>query len=337
MQINTVEVIVEIAQAHEGSLGILHSYIDAVAETGADVIKFQTHIAEAESSIFEPFRVKFSYEDATRYDYWERMEFSEEQWAGIKEHCERVGLEFMSSPFSQAAVDLLERLQVKRYKIASGELSNFLMLEKIARTGKPIILSSGMGSYAEIERTLNFLKPFGNELSLMQCTTAYPTRPDQIGLNVITEMQEKYGLRVGLSDHSGTIFPSLAAVTLGAELVEVHAVFHKKMFGPDTVASLTPEEIKELVRGVRFISESRSCTIDKSQNQQYAELKKIFEKSLAINKALPAGHVLTVEDLESKKPANHGLPATDYKSVIGKRLKKNLEKYAFLTAEDIEV
>ncbi|QHL89046.1 N-acetylneuraminate synthase [Nibribacter ruber] len=337
MQANIVEVIVEIAQAHEGSLGILHSYIDAVAETGANVIKFQTHIAEAESSAFEPFRVKFSYEDTTRYDYWKRMEFTEEQWSGIKEHCERVGVEFMSSPFSQAAVDLLERLNVKRYKIASGELNNFLMLEKIAKTGKPIILSSGMGSYAEIERTLAFLKPFGNELSLMQCTTAYPTRPDQIGLNVISEMQEKFGLKIGLSDHSGTIFPSLAAVTLGAELVEVHAVFHKKMFGPDTIASLTLEELTELVRGVKFISEARGCTIDKNQNQQYSDLKRIFEKSLAVNKALPEGHVLTMEDLESKKPANHGIPANEYKSVIGKRLKKGLVKYAFLTAEDIEL
>ena len=141
--------IAEIGQAHDGSLGILHSYIDAVATTGVDAIKFQTHIAEAESSAAEPFRVNFSYEDATRYDYWHRMSFTKAQWIEIKKHCEEVGLEFMSSPFSQSAVDLLEEIDVKRYKIGSGEVNNFLMLEKIAKTGKPIILSSGMSSFVE--------------------------------------------------------------------------------------------------------------------------------------------------------------------------------------------
>ena len=137
-------IIAEIGQAHEGSLGILHSYIDAVSKTGVDAIKFQTHIAEAESSIHEPFRVKFSYEDDTRMDYWKRMEFSTEQWAGIKEHCDKCGIEFMSSPFSCAAIELLDKLEMKKFKVGSGEVSNFLLLEKIKQTGKDILLSSGM-------------------------------------------------------------------------------------------------------------------------------------------------------------------------------------------------
>ncbi|MEL6945152.1 MAG: N-acetylneuraminate synthase family protein, partial [Bacteroidota bacterium] len=170
-------IIAEIAQAHDGSLGILHSYIDALAETGVDAIKFQTHIAEAESSIHEPFRVNFSYEDKTRYDYWARMGFTLEQWKEIKQHCEEVGLEFMSSPFSQAAVDWLEELGVKRYKIGSGEVTNFLMLEKIARTGKPIILSSGMSSFVELDEAVKFIQTFGNDLTILQCTTSYPTPP----------------------------------------------------------------------------------------------------------------------------------------------------------------
>ncbi|MBC3538508.1 N-acetylneuraminate synthase family protein [Rufibacter sediminis] len=333
---NKVEVIVEIGQAHDGSLGILHSYIDAVASSGADVIKFQTHIAEAESSLQEPFRVKFSYEDETRFDYWKRMEFTISQWEEIKNHCELVGLEFMSSPFSLAAVDLLENLNVNRYKIASGEINNLLMLEKIARTGKPIILSSGMSSFSELEKTIEFLKPFGNELSIMQCTTAYPTAPEQVGLNVIKLMQEKFRLMTGLSDHSGTIFPSLAAVTLGASLIEVHAVFHKKIFGPDTIASLTIEELTELVKGVRFISKAIDNPIDKNENGQFVELKKIFEKTLAVNKNLTVGHILTQDDLESKKPTNCGLPVSDFKRVIGRKLKKSLNRYDFLKKEDLE-
>ena len=151
-------IIAEIAQAHNGSLAAAHRYIDALAKTGIDAIKFQTHIAEAESSIYEPFRIKFSNQDKTRFDYWKRMEFSLEQWKDLKQHCDDVGLEFMSSPFSNAAVDLLEQVGVKTYKIGSGEVSNFLLLEKIAQTGKPIILSSGMSSFEELDKTVAFLK-----------------------------------------------------------------------------------------------------------------------------------------------------------------------------------
>jgi N,N'-diacetyllegionaminate synthase len=123
-------IIAEIGQAHDGSLGILHSFIDALKNTGIDAVKFQTHIAKAESSIYEPFRVEFSYEDKTRFDYWKRMEFSLDEWKEIKKHCDDVGLEFMSSPFSNLAVDYLEEIGIKKYKIGSGEVSNFLMLEK---------------------------------------------------------------------------------------------------------------------------------------------------------------------------------------------------------------
>src|SRR5690606_19638512 len=178
-------IIAEIGQAHEGSLGIAKSYIDALAKTGADAIKFQVHIAEAESSEFEPFRIKFSTQDKTRFDYWKRMEFSFEQWQELKAHCDEAGVEFMASPFSNAAVDLLEKLEVKRYKIGSGEVGNFLMLEKIAATGKPVILSSGMSSFEELDRSINFLNEKKVDFSILQCTTAYPTKPENYGLNVI--------------------------------------------------------------------------------------------------------------------------------------------------------
>ncbi|MEL6673311.1 MAG: N-acetylneuraminate synthase family protein [Bacteroidota bacterium] len=329
------QIIVEIAQAHDGSLGILHSYIDAVARTGADAIKFQTHIAEAESSIHEPFRVKFSYEDDTRYDYWDRMGFTEEQWVGIKDHCEEVGLEFMSSPFSIEAVEMLDRIGMKRFKIASGEVSNFLMLEKIARTGKPILLSSGMSSYAELDETIAFLKTFGNPLSIFQCTTAYPTQAQEVGLNVIPEMLERYQIPVGLSDHSGEIFAPLAAVSLGASLLEFHAVFHKEMFGPDAKASLTFDQITELVRGVRFIDQSLNHPIDKGDNQKFQSLKAMFGKSLAVRQDLPEGHMLTREDLESKKPAGQGISTTEFEQVVGRKTQRPLKKFQFLTEEDL--
>ena len=140
-------IIAEVGQAHEGSLGMALSYIDALAETGVDAVKFQIHIADAESSVYEPFRIKFSQQDKTRFDYWKRMEFSPEEWEILKSRCDEKQVEFLASPFSNEAVDLLEELQVKRYKIGSGEVSNFLLLEKIAKTGKPVILSSGMSSF----------------------------------------------------------------------------------------------------------------------------------------------------------------------------------------------
>lgn len=332
---NKIFIVAEIGQAHDGSLGILHSYIDALSHTGVDALKFQTHIAEAESSISEPFRINFSYEDNTRYDYWKRMEFNIWQWSEIKNHCEKVGLEFISSPFSNMAVDLLEKIGIKKYKIGSGEINNYLMLEKIARTGKDIILSSGMSNFLELDDIVNFLKPFGNHISILQCTTKYPTIAEDIGLNVIVELKDRYSLKVGLSDHSGTIYPSLAAASLGAEILEFHAVFDKRMFGPDSTSSLTINEIKQLVEGVRFIEKSLQKKIDKTTNINFKDLKNIFEKSLSINKDLKAGHLITFDDLESKKPFGCGISAKEYKRVLGKKINKDMKKWDFLTEEDL--
>ena len=331
-----MKLIAEVGQAHEGSLGILHSYIDALAQAGVDAVKFQTHIAHAESSEHEPFRVKFSYEDATRYDYWKRMEFTLDQWKEIKAHCDEVGVEFISSPFSNAAVDLLEEVGIDTYKIGSGEVNNLLLLEKIARTGKKLILSSGMSSFEELDSTVEFLREREVEFSILQCTTAYPTRPEEWGLNVIGELKERYGVPVGFSDHSGEIYACLAAASLGAEILEFHAVFDRRMFGPDSPASLTIDEIARLVEGVRQIERSLQHPIDKSDNSRFAQLKNIFEKSLAVNKDLPAGHILRFEDLEAKKPKGYGIDASRWQEVIGKSLRRDREAWEFLTKEDID-
>ena len=328
--------IAEIGQAHDGSLGILHSYIDAIAETGVDAIKFQTHIAEAESSSAEPFRINFSYEDATRFDYWKRMSFTKEQWIEIKRHCEEKDLEFLSSPFSQAAVDLLESINVGRYKIGSGEVSNFLMLEKIAKTGKPIILSSGMCSFEELDAAVTFLRPFGNALSILQCTTSYPTPAERIGLNVISELKARYpNISIGLSEHTGKIATGIAAVTLGAEILEFHVVFDRRMFGPDASSSLTIDEVSELVDSVRFVEKALGHPVDKNDLSPYSDLKKIFEKTIAVNKDLPKGHVLAFDDLEAKKPAKQGIAANDFQEIIGKELNRSLTQWDFLRSEDM--
>ena len=331
-----VKIIAEIAQAHDGSLGMAHSYIDALAKTGVDVIKFQTHVAHAESSTFEPFRVKFSKQDKTRFDYWKRMEFTLNQWQELKQHCDEVGLEFMSSPFSNAAVDLLEEVGVSSYKIGSGEVNNLLLLEKIAQTGKPIILSSGMSSYKELDETVNFLKSKGIDFSILQCTTSYPTKPKQYGLNVIKELKERYDVPVGFSDHSAKVGTGIAAVALGAEILEFHAVFNKDMFGPDVSSSLTMPEIALLVKSVRNFEQALKNPIDKSDNSEFRDLKAIFEKSLAINKNLDKGHIIEFLDLEAKKPANKGIPASEFQNVIGKETTRAIKQWEFLNTVDIK-
>jgi N-acetylneuraminate synthase len=330
------EIIAEIAQAHEGSLGIAHSYIDALAKCGVDVIKFQTHIAEAESSDFESFRVKFSYEDATRFDYWRRMEFTPDQWAGLKKHCEDLSIEFMSSPFSIAAVDLLEKLNVKRYKIGSGEINNYLMLQKIAQTGKPIILSSGMSDTKELDDCVNFLKQWPNQISLMQCTTAYPTSPEQWGLQMISILKNRYQLPVGFSDHSANVYAGLAAAALGADMLEFHVVFNHQMFGPDAKASLNIDQSAELVKGVRSINQSLASSFDKNEIQKYQDLKILFGKSVTTKNVVKKGDKIFFDDLETAKPGNKGIPAKDFQKIIGKTWATDLPIKHFVTENDFK-
>lgn len=329
-------IIAEIGQAHDGSLGMLHSYIDALAPTGIDAIKFQMHIPEAESSDYEPFRVKFSYEDETRYDYWKRMSFTLQQWKEIKAHCDEVGLEFLCSPFSNLAVDWLEEIGVKQYKIGSGEVNNFLILEKIAKTGKHIILSSGMSSFEELDKTIAFLKEKKATYSILQCTTSYPTKAEQFGLNVIQELKDKYKVKVGFSDHSAKIETCIAATALGAEILEFHVVFDRRQFGPDSKSSLTIDETTQLVTAVRTIKIALDNPIDKSNNESFTALKQIFEKSLAINKSLPKGHTITFEDLEAKKPKGYGIDASKFRDIIGKKLIFDKNQWDFLNEEDVQ-
>lgn len=327
-------IIAEVAQAHDGSFEKALEYIDSLAETGVDAVKFQVHIADAESSIYEPFRIKFS-EDKTRFDYWKRMEFNLEEWKQLKASCDEKGVEFLASPFSNAAVDLLEKIGVKRYKIGSGEVNNFLLLEKISHTGKPLILSSGMSSYEELDAAISFLRSKQVEFSILQCTTAYPTQTENYGLNVIAELKERYGVPVGYSDHSAKIETCIAATALGAEILEFHAVFDRNSIGPDASSSLEMDEIKNLVQSVKNIQMALQHPVNKKDNSSFRDVKNIFEKSLAVNQDLPAGHILKFDDLEAKKPKGYGIEASRYESVLGKELKRQLRRWDFLTENDV--
>lgn len=328
--------IAEVAQAHDGSLGLAHSYIDAAADAGADAVKFQTHMAAAESTLDEPFRVKFSRQDETRYAYWQRMEFTPEQWAGLAEHAREKGLTFLSSPFSVSAVELLSKLGVKAWKIGSGEVRSADLLEAVLRAGGPILLSTGMSDWAEIDQAVNFLTARNVEFAVMQCTSRYPTPYDAVGLNVLQEMKRRYDCPVGLSDHSGSIFPPLASLALGVDIIETHIVFDKMMFGPDTAASLTVDEFRQVAEGRDAIYQMRTNPVDKNKvAQSLREMRNTFGKSLALKENLPHGTLLGEEMLTAKKPGT-GIPLARKSELVGRRLRRDVPAHKLLCWEDIE-
>ncbi len=328
-------VIGEIAQTHDGSLGTAHAYIDAVANAGADAIKFQTHIAAAESTPGEPWRVKFSPQDATRYDYWRRMEFTEEQWAGLAAHAHDRGIAFLSSPFSFAAVDLLDRIGVPAWKVGAGETTNLPMLEKMAKTRKGIILSSGMTTWEELDSAVQCVQTHGAPVAILQCTSAYPCPPEKLGLNVIGELRERYACPVGLSDHSGTIYAGLAAATLGADILELHVTFSRECFGPDVIASVTTAELRQLVEGIRFIERARANPVDKqAMAAELAPLRKTFTKSIVAARNLDEGKALTADDLALKKPGT-GIPAARFNEIVGRRLCVAVQADQMIREEDL--
>jgi N-acetylneuraminate synthase len=329
-------IIGEVAQAHDGSLGMAHSFIDAIADAGADAVKFQTHIAEAESSALEPFRVKFSKQDATRFDYWKRMEFSSDQWAGLAKHARERGLIFLSSPFSEAAVELLDRLGMPAWKIASGEVNNPLLFESLASTGKPVLLSSGMSPMEDLDRAAAWVRKQNLGLAVFQCTSAYPCTPDKVGLNLLAEFSQRYQAPVGLSDHTGKIYSGLAAVTMGASLIEVHVTLSREMFGPDVPASLTTGEFRQLIEGTRFIEQALASPVNKNAaSQQMAALRQTFGKSLVARRGILAGTKLSRQDLTARKPGT-GIPAARLDEFIGRTLRRDINEGDFLNENDIE-
>jgi N-acetylneuraminate synthase len=264
------------------------------------------------------------------------MEFTEAQWRELAAHCHDQGVLFVSSPFSIAAVELLERIGQPFWKIASGETSNAQLLDRVAATGVPVLLSTGMSDLAEIDAAVARVQARRVPLGVFQCTTAYPCPPEKIGLNLIPFYRERYGCWVGLSDHSAAIYAGLAGVANGMDLLEVHVTLSREMFGPDVVASITTAELRQLVEGVRFIERMRAAPLDKDASaREAAPLRRLFTRSLVAREALPAGTVLAAEHLVTKKPGT-GLPPERLHEVVGRRLRRAVAADQVLAPEDIE-
>jgi len=327
-------IVAEVAQAHDGSLGLAHAFIDAAAEAGADAVKFQTHIAAAESTIQEQFRVKFSRQDVTRYDYWKRMEFTSEQWEGLARHAEKRELVFLSSAFSTTAVRLLMGIGMPAWKIASGEIASMPLLQEMIATGKPLIVSTGMSPWSEIEETVRLLKEWKTAFCLLQCTSRYPTPLNEVGLNVIGEMRKRFGCPVGLSDHSGTVYPALAALARGCDFLELHLTLDRRMFGPDVGSSLTVDEFRMVSQARDAFATMDAYPVDKDRNaQELMDTRRLFMRSAAPTRDLSAGTVLKPEMICAKKPGT-GIPAERIDSLIGRRLARAVRSNELFSEED---
>ena len=329
-------VVAEVAQSHDGSLGQAHAFVDAIARSGADAVKFQTHIAAAESTPSEPWRVPFSRQDESRYDYWRRMEFTPDQWAGLADHASQVGLVFLSSAFSIEAIELLEKIGMKAWKVASGEVGNLDLVRRMAATRAPMLLSSGMSSFDELDRAVEAVRAEGAPVAVLQCATAYPCPPEQLGLNVLDELRQRYGCWVGLSDHSATIYAGIAAATLGADVVEVHATLSTEMFGPDVPASITTTALADLVAGIRFVETALASPVDKDASAVSMQpMRDLFTRSAVAAVDLPSGTTIERHHLAAKKPGT-GIPADRIPELVGRRVARHIPSDALLQEDDLE-
>jgi len=329
-------IIAEIGNTHEGSLGLAKCFVKAAANSGADAVKFQTHIFGAESLPDAPNPPYFK--DETRKEYFERTAFALEQYKELKKNAEEEhGVEFISSPFSLEAVDLLEKIGIKRYKIPSGEITNIPLLEKVADTKKPVLLSSGMSTWNELDRAIETLKENRcHDITILQCTSIYPCPPEKTGLNVISELKKRYNLPVGFSDHTLGFSASIGAIVLGAEVIEKHFTLSRRMYGSDAEHSLDPDEFKLLVKEIRDAEKAIYSKIDKDElAKELNEMKIIFEKCIVAKRNIPKGTAITFDMIAFKKPGN-GIRADRYREVLGRITRVDIKPNTKIKKEMLE-
>lgn len=316
--------IAEIGLAHEGSLGLAMSMASAAIQSGADVVKFQAHFPEYESSSSEKFRTNFSVQDETRWDYWHRTAFSVREWALLKNYVEKKGAKFSVSVFSSYSIDVMHTLEVEMLKIGSADLNNEEILEKLQDFSGTILFSTGMATWREIEKTANWLvkSKASNHSAILQCTSIYPTTLDKVGLNIMGEIKEKFNIPTGLSDHSQGINSSITAIVKGANYIEKHVVLSPFMFGPDLSASITIQDFS-LLRIFRDDFLSISNIVDKDKiAEQLSETRCLFGRSLALKHSKNAGEKVLQEDFCLRKPSG-GLSWSDKDRLAGKFLAKS--------------
>ena len=318
----------------------------AAKDAGADAVKFQTHHVEDEQLDRDVVSPHFKGSD--RYSWVTRNTKAtpfENFWKPLKAYCDGMGIVFHSTPMSRGAAKILNNLGVELWKVGSGDILDFVMLDYLASTGKPIIMSSGMSTVEELDQSVDFLKRRNAPLILLHCVSQYPCPAEELNLSTIEFLRNRYGgIPVGFSDHSIGFDSAIAAVALGARVVEKHFSFGRGLYGADHKVSMTPDEMKAMVAGIREVETNpekrRECLENdivkagmgngaKILQDDEAVFRPYFRKSLMAGADIPAGTVLTGEMVYAMRPQAYagGLPSEEYERVVGKSVKKDLKKY----------
>lgn len=314
-------IIAEIGSVHDGSFGNALKLIDLANSLGANAVKFQTHIAEEETTDYAPNPDYFNSED--RFSYFKRTSFSFDEWQTLKTHAEDKNMIFISSAFSLKALEMLENLGVSMHKVPSGEVTNIPLLEAMSETKKPVLLSSGMSSWKELDQAVGILK--GKvPLCVMQCSSQYPCENQNVGLNIINEMMHRYQVPIGFSDHTVGYAAPIAAAALGAICVEKHLTFSRYMYGSDAVNATEPNEFRGLVKSLNDVWDMCKNPVNKDDTLLYTNMKGTFEKSIVAAHFLQKGQIIRRKDISFKKPGN-GLSTSFIDKLIGKKINVDLE------------
>jgi N,N'-diacetyllegionaminate synthase len=330
------QIVVEIANTHEGSLGIATSLVEMAADTGADAVKFQMHLGEHEGVLDEAFRIKFSMQDQSRRDYWDRVNFRDQDWSYLSNFCAEKKIEFMCTPFSiEAAKKLLSLTKIKRWKVGSGDASNFPFIDFLISTKLPLIISTGLLSWQEILVLRQRLQNSNawERTTLMHCVSMYPTPLEFASLNLLEDLRALGG-KIGLSDHSGKLTPSLYALSKGVDLIEVHMTPHTQFFGPDVTSSLIPSNIKQIVDYKNELQIIQNNPMSKSAlYSASSETRLLFRKGIYWKRDVKAGEKVSIQDFSFLKPS-HEIDSIDFEMYIGKTLKRKVSSGNPLSPED---
>ncbi|MFD0667636.1 N-acetylneuraminate synthase [Ramlibacter sp. MAHUQ-53] len=313
-------VIAEAGVNHNGDLSLALRLCDAARAAGADAVKFQTFRAR---DLVVPGAPTAQYQQRQtgaqdQYAMLEALELSEDQHRAIKAHCDAIGIEFFSTPFSVDAVDLLVRLGVRRLKLSSGELTHRALVEHAARTGLPLLLSTGMATMDEIREALDWVRAVRGDLgevTVFHCTSAYPAPDEALNLAAIPRMQQDLGVTLGYSDHSEGIEAALAAVALGAAVIEKHITLDRTLPGPDHAASLEPGPFGQMVAGIRRVAAMRGVAV-KEPTAAERDTARVARRSVAAARDIPAGAQITADMLVCRRPAT-GIAPRDLGLVVG--------------------
>ena len=327
MNSKKVLIIAEAGVNHNGDLKLAKELIRVAAEAGADIVKFQTFQANAIASKVAgraDYQKENMKEDGSQIDMLKKLQLSEEDHLQLIEHCKENKIEFLSTAFDFPSIDLLVKMGITLWKIPSGEITNLPYLRKIGSLGQRVILSTGMADLGEIEDALDVLISAGTPLekiTVLHCTTEYPTPLEDVNLKAMITIRESFKVNIGYSDHTPGIEIPIAAVALGANLIEKHFTLDKNLPGPDHKASLEPFELKEMVRTIRNIEKALGSGIKKPSNVEKKNIP-IVRKSIVASKSIQVGEILTLDNITVKRPGT-GISPMRWDEVVGKRANKN--------------